>query len=825
MEYLVKAYRSRFIHSIISFIMPNKLKCGVWNIHGYKSQTLGNKLSLLDVQTFASSYDILGLVETHADQNSNLEIKNYKCYTKNRSRIGSKNSGGLAIYISRKFINKGISYFPTKSENIIWCRIDKKAFNLAKDIFLGTTYLSPRNYENTHNLDLINELEQEISQVIDKGDIIIQGDLNARTGEAQEYVDLTDSKFLNVPDNDMEDLPKIQRRSEDKIIDHRGKSLIDLCTANDLMIVNGRKIGDFQGKKTCFQYNGSSMVDYIIVNINLFKEIKYLKVEELKPHLSDHCAVTYMLHCNETTTTVPKTPATKIKTFPHKNLIWNNDAESNLKEILQSTTVQQHLNNIVENYDDSYSTSKMTEDFTEVLINASRKAGIKYQTSGKKQNNSKQNQAWFDKECIAEKHKLIAAGKKLTKDPKITEIRNKFFLKKKQFKTLCRKKKTNYMNDKIKELDFSDSKSVWKNLKSLFKITKQKDKPNKIEIEDLYTHFKNQNDVRSIIEQNFDSVEVDDPEGPLDYDISTEELAEAFKKLKTRKAAGNDLILNEMLIAGRSHLEEPLLKLLNRIIKSGVFPESWSTGHIIPIHKKGDPSKPENYRGITLLSLLSKILTSILNHRLYNYLSQKGILKQEQCGFRKSQGTADCIYILKTLIEKYVKKRSCKTQNLLFSCFIDFQKAFDCIPRDKLFAKLRNNGITGKFYSLLRSMYTSDKSCIKQDNILTETFPCHTGVKQGCMLSPTLFNLFLSDLPQALTEHSTHLVEINSSPINCLIYADDLIIFSKSAEGLQQLLNKLEEYSNKQSISVNIEKTKIMIFNNQGKRMNKYHFH
>ena len=130
-----------------------------------------------------------------------------------------------------------------------------------------------------------------------------------------------------------------------------------------------------------------------------------------------------------------------------------------------------------------------------------------------------------------------------------------------------------------------------------------------------------------------------------------------------------------------------------------------------------------------------------------------------------------------------------------------------------------NNGITGKFYSL------PDKSCIKQNNILTKTFPCHTGVKQGCMLSPTLFNLFLSDLPQALTEHSTPLVEINSTPINCLIYADDLIIFSKSAEGLQQLLNKLEEYSNKQSISVNIEKTKIMIFNNQGKRMNKYHFH
>ena len=105
-------------------------------------------------------------------------------------------------------------------------------------------------------------------------------------------------------------------------------------------------------------------------------------------------------------------------------------------------------------------------------------------------------------------------------------------------------------------------------------------------------------------------------------------------------------------------------------------------------------------------------------------------------------GTADGILILKKLIDKYVKSKPQRQRNLLFSCFVDFSKAFDSVPRKKLFDKLRTVGIhvEGHFLEVLMSMYLNDKSAVQIENKIT-----HNGVKQGCMLSPTLFNIYLSD--------------------------------------------------------------------------------
>ena len=113
------------------------------------------------------------------------------------------------------------------------------------------------------------------------------------------------------------------------------------------------------------------------------------------------------------------------------------------------------------------------------------------------------------------------------------------------------------------------------------------------------------------------------------------------------------------------------------------------------------------------------------------------------------------------------------------------------------------------------SMYSKDKSAVKISNKMTKAFPCYPGVKQGCMLSPTLFNRYLSDLPQFLNSSSSTdiLLDDSERPINCLLYADNLVIFSRSANGLQTLLNKLESYCEKTELTVNLEKTKVMIFN------------
>ena len=170
--------------------------------------------------------------------------------------------------------------------------------------------------------------------------------------------------------------------------------------------------------------------------------------------------------------------------------------------------------------------------------------------------------------------------------------------------------------------------------------------------------------------------------------------------MKLNKAPGCGKILNEVLKTGKDIIKGHLLELFNRILSSGKYPTLWSFGLIVPIHKKDDRSKAENYRGITLLSALGKLFTSILNDRLYDYMTKKGILKAEQGGFKKRHGTVDSIFILKTLIDKFVKSKPQKRRNLLFSCFVDFRKAFDRIPRQKLFEKLRKEGIKGRFLEM-----------------------------------------------------------------------------------------------------------------------------
>ena len=126
-----------------------------------------------------------------------------------------------------------------------------------------------------------------------------------------------------------------------------------------------------------------------------------------------------------------------------------------------------------------------------------------------------------------------------------------------------------------------------------------------------------------------------------------------------------------------------------------------------------------------MLSALCKIITSILNNGLYDYMVQKGILKAEQHGFRKMHGTVNSIFTLKTLIDKYVKSSPQKHQNLLFSCFVDFRKAFNCISRQKLVDKLRKEGVHGHFLDVLISMYSNDKSAVKIDDKSMVAHVCH----------------------------------------------------------------------------------------------------
>lgn len=252
-----------------------------------------------------------------------------------------------------------------------------------------------------------------------------------------------------------------------------------------------------------------------------------------------------------------------------------------------------------------------------------------------------------------------------------------------------------------------------------------------------------------------------------------------------------------------------ILKLFNFILNVGHFPTTWNEGLITPIFKSGDKFNPNNYRGICVSSNLGKIFCSILNNRITQFLIEHDVLSKNQIGFLPNHRTSDHIFTLHTLIDKHVTQNKHK----IFTCFVDFHKAFDSIWHTGLFYKLIENGVGGRTYDVIKSMYSQSKCAVKIEKLRTDFFPQSRGVRQGCSLSPTLFNLYINELAEKLNQSSNIPgLSLGDTEVKCLLYADDLVLLSPTREGLQQSLEVLKDFCHTWALKINHQKTKIMVF-------------
>ena len=191
--------------------------------------------------------------------------------------------------------------------------------------------------------------------------------------------------------------------------------------------------------------------------------------------------------------------------------------------------------------------------------------------------------------------------------------------------------------------------------------------------------------------------EEDIPEVLFNEAISKQEVVATIDKLMSWKNAGPDKIIDEMLKHANEVVTDFLVKLFNKIFDGGMFPREWSKSIVVPIHKKGDVNQPDNYRGITLTSVISKVYTPVLNKRLSERAEVEEKIIEEQAGFRAGYSTV-WPYIFSVCDGTKILTQAHK----VVWAFVDFKKPFDSVNRNALWSVLRKNCVNGKLYMALR---------------------------------------------------------------------------------------------------------------------------
>jgi hypothetical protein len=738
--------------------------------------------------------------------------------------VTSRLSGGVVMLVKNELVTF-VHRIHVEYDNCVALRLSKHLTGFFCDCVIIGMYLPPAGsvyYTETeidNGIMLLENCVLDIYQEVGDSPLIIMGDFNSRTGERNAKNGLNLDIFSYDDDSEEEEEGEFSRTSKDSIINEFGYYLLSMCENFSLKIMNGSLKGDEQGEFTYIAYNGSSVIDYFILSDSIIKYASELRV--ISKVESKHMPVQMNLMVNNNKI---KTVNTKAYTEPVYRYIWNNDHANvyfNTFDSLEVSDILKEATNLI-----TVNIETALEKFNECIYYAGMCMRKKIKLGVVK------NNPWFDQECKETKSSLRRALRSYTtcktnQKIELDHLRMEYIDKRREYKKLLKSKRQDYKKDQISLLNENkrDSKKFWGTVKSIMnKATNE----NCISSEVWYKHFTTvfnsdtvikedglyETDPTNIpIDQECTSVNAENCH-ELDVEITEDEVRNAIKVLKLKKASGPDGISGEFYKFAAPCVVLFLTKFFNAVFDSGKFPSSWSESIIHPLHKKGNIHSPDNYRGISLLNISSKLYTYILNRRLTLWIEQNGLLNESQAGFRKGYSTIDHLFTLYALAQKQLSNH-CK----LYAAFIDFKKAFDLVNRKQIWIALRKNGINGKMYNAIQGMYKVVKAKVKVGATeFTDTFYCPCGLKQGDNCSPILFSMLINELADDICQNGKHGITMTPDVIQILImlFADDVVLLSNTIVGLQRQLNILNNVSGKLNLTVNREKSKIVIFRNGG---------
>ena len=286
-----------------------------------------------------------------------------------------------------------------------------------------------------------------------------------------------------------------------------------------------------------------------------------------------------------------------------------------------------------------------------------------------------------------------------------------------------------------------------------------------------------------------------------------DEISKILKTMKSKTSSGHDNINSKLLKAVESCIVKPISTLINKSIETGIVPDIMKLAKVIPIYKAKNKDELSNYRPISLLPVLSKIMEKVIHKRLYSFLEHNDILYKNQYGFRRKHSTIDAITQFITDATS-----SLDDKQSVLSVFLDLSKAFDTINHNILLQKLHFYGIRGTALDWFKSYLSNRKQYVFYNGHKSTTDTVECGVPQGSVLGPLLFIIYTNDLPNSVNNANT------------ILFADDTTIYiantniSTLYEILSHELANLSDWFRANKLSLNISKTNYILFSNTEKQ-------
>ena len=287
--------------------------------------------------------------------------------------------------------------------------------------------------------------------------------------------------------------------------------------------------------------------------------------------------------------------------------------------------------------------------------------------------------------------------------------------------------------------------------------------------------------------------------------VTESEICKLVNKMPAKTSTGYDNINNWLLKKIVSVIKKPLCVIFNKSLRQGIYPNLMKIAKVIPLFKSGDRKIPDNYRPISLLPVISKVLEKIVYVRMLRHMDDNNIVYPRQYSFRHGFSTSDAVT---NLVGEILNCFNDGTMCL--SVFVDLRKAFDTVMHTKILDKLKTLGVEGIEAKWFESFLSERRQFVQIDRYKSSFKNVRTGILQGALLSVMLFLLHINDLPKSLKFCST------------ILYADDttLFLFGRSLRFLrckmQEDLNNLSTWLRSNSLKLNVKKTKSVLFERNG---------